>query len=97
VAGVPCYLKASRRHSINTPYHTHVLYVDASVDIRDGWATGAPGQGVGTSADNVFIPNKNSNVTYTVAEVKRVGNGTANDHKMVYLVRTKVTWPSNDV
>jgi len=97
VAGVKCFLKGSNRHSINTLYHTHVLYVDVSVDIRDGWGAGAPGQNVGATADTLYIPNQNSATTYSVAEVRRIGRGTAVDHKRVYLIRTKVTWPSNDL
>jgi hypothetical protein len=97
VAGVKCFLKGGNRHSIVTLYYTHVLYVDATVDIRDGYGTQAPAQNVGASADSLYIPNQNSGVTYTVAEVRLIGRGTAVDHKRVYLIRTKVTWPSNDL
>jgi hypothetical protein len=97
VAGVKCFLKAGNRHSIVTLYYTHVLYMDASVDIRDGYGAGAPGQNIGSTADTLYIPNQNSAATYSVAEVRRVGRGTALDHKRVYLIRTKVTWPSNDL
>ncbi len=97
VAGVKCFLRASNRHSINTLYHTHVLYVDVTVDIRDGYATVVPTQNVGTANDTVFIPDKNSATTFSVAEVRRVGRGTPLDHKRVYLLRQKVTYPSNDL
>jgi hypothetical protein len=99
VAGVKCFLKGSNRHSINTLYHTHVLYVEVTVDIRDGYGQSAPGQNIGSSsaADTLYIPDKNSVTTYTVAEVRRIGRGTAVDHKRVYLIRTKVVWPSNDL
>ncbi len=97
VAGVKCFLKGSNRHSINTLYHTHVLFVDVTVDIRDGWSAGVPAQNVGSTADTLYIPDKNSATTYSVAEVRRIGRGTALDHKRVYLLRTKVTYPSNDL
>jgi hypothetical protein len=98
VAGVKCFLKAGSRHSIVTLYYTHVLFVDATVDVRDGYSAGPPQVNVGTgTADTLFIPDKNSAVTYAVAEVRRVGRGTALDHKRVYLLRSAVTWPSNDL
>ena len=70
--------------------------VIAALD-HDGYGAGAPGQNIGSTADTLYIPNQNSAATYSVAEVRRVGRGTALDHKRVYLIRTKVTWPSNDL
>ena len=76
---------------------SHYIDVTDTVDVRDGYGTGAPGQNVGAAADTLYIPDKNSGVRYSVAEVRRIGRGTAVDHKRVYLIRTQVTWPSNDL
>jgi hypothetical protein len=105
VAGVACFFKPINRHAINygtspssLPFATHLLLVPATTDIRDGFTSTSPTQGLGAgSYDTVYIPNKNSNVSYKVAEVKRVGLGTPLDHKRVYLIRGQVTYPTNDL
>jgi hypothetical protein len=103
VAGVACYFKPVTRNMFNmntgaqAGFADHLLLVPPTTDIRDGWATNTPSPGAGTAPDKVYIPNKNSSVVYVVAEVQRVGLGTALDHKRVYLLRQSVTYPTNDL
>ena len=94
VAGVRCYLE-ERFRNIKPPGgspsidYDHILRVASNADIRDGY-NGQPGPSL------VFLPNQNG-TRYLVVAVARVGRGTALDHKICYLQRQAVTWPSNDV
>ncbi len=71
---------------------THVLLVDASVDIRDAY-TGGMGR---TEQDTVYIPDQNG-TAYKVTFIERVGSKEAQDHKRVYLDRQTPTWPTSQV
>jgi hypothetical protein len=105
VAGVACYFLPTERVTYNygtafgSPgFATHVLLVAPTTDIRDGYTGTPPTQGLASgTCDTVYIPNRNSNVAYKVAEVKRVGLGTPLDHKRAYLIRVSVTYPTNDL
>jgi len=94
VAGVSCYLEERFRNIKPTMspgiVYDHILRVEATVDIRDQY-NGAPG-----GSETVYVPNKNG-TGFKVMAVARVGRGTALDHKIVYLQRTGVSWPTNDV
>ncbi len=94
VAGVSCYLEERFRNikpqtGNPTIIYDHILRVDEDVDIRDGYNGAA-----GPSA--VYIPDK-TGTRYLVEAVARVGMGTSADHKIAYLQRQQITWPSNDV
>jgi hypothetical protein len=95
VAGVPCFLLPKGRSTLTTPHYTHVLLVGPEVDIRDHYAPGS--LGYGATADKVFLPDASSPVTFRVVLVRRVGRGTAADHKECLLVREFITWPTNEV
>jgi hypothetical protein len=105
VAAVPCHLQGDFTRRMETGEkevpslrYTHVLLVDVSVDVRDGFTTWPPqGQpGPATNYDQVFVPNQNGTL-FKVVFVERCGRGTAADHKRVYLDRGAPTWPSNDL
>jgi hypothetical protein len=69
--------------------YTHIVRVPTATDVRDNYGGGA-------GADVVYVPGK-TGTAFTVIAVARSGRGTALDHKIVYLNRNQVTWPSNDV
>src|SRR5579872_6156300 len=94
VSGVRCYLMPYGQSSLMTPNFTHVLYVDAAVDIRDNFI--ASTFSAGGSADTVYIPNQGG-TPFLVVLVRRYGQGTAFDHKRVLLARQAPTWPTNNV
>ena len=91
VAGVPCLLKNDWRggqeagdHQVNTLTWTHIMLVDAAVDIRDAYT----GQETMATQDSVYIPDQNGR-RYLVVFIEEVLMGTANAHKRVYLDRLK--------
>ena len=101
VAGVPCYLQPDWRAGQNegtrplTPtalVWTHVMLVDTSVDLRDGY--------IGTLAwgaqDTIYVPNQNG-TAFRVIFIERVHSGRSEDHKRVYLDRQTPAWPTNEV
>jgi hypothetical protein len=49
------------------------------------------------NADKVFVPDELSPVTYRVLLVRRIGRSTSQDFKECLLVRTAVTWPTDDL
>ncbi len=70
---------------------THQLRVDTSTDIRDD------ANGTGVNADTVYVPDK-SGTKFTVKYVLWVGRGVPGiDHKVVYLKREAVAWPSDEL
>jgi hypothetical protein len=100
VAGIrgllqPDYAGGRRAHT-NDPSKawTHVLMVDLSTDIRDGWLTGVPLQA--GLFDKVYIPDQNGTL-FSVVFVERVGWDTPQDCKRVYLRREQVSYPTNEV
>jgi hypothetical protein len=94
VAGVKCFLMPLGQSTLTTSSYTHVLYVDATVDVRDNFI--ASSFSAGANADNVYIPNQNG-TKFAVVLVRRYGKGTTSDHKRVLLARQAPTWPTNDV
>jgi hypothetical protein len=95
VPGVKIYLAPKGATSLTTQFYTHVLLCDVNTDIRDNFV--ANNMQVGTAADKVYVPDQNG-VAYTVLLVRRVGRGTAVDHKQVLLLRQQnVTWPTTNV
>jgi hypothetical protein len=96
VAGVAGCLKPDYRmgsqNSEGLAYRiwTHVLLVDTSVDIRDGYTTASTGPSNTLNQDTLYIPDKNG-VKYFVVFVEQVrGAGAC---KRVFLGRAAVTWP----
>ncbi|HBI44922.1 MAG TPA: hypothetical protein DDY78_19010 [Planctomycetales bacterium] len=93
VPGATGYLEEDFRNlkpAINPIFtYTHILRVETTVDVRDGYS-GVPG------GSAVYVSNQ-SGTRFQVQAVARVGRGTAVDHKIVYLQRINLTWPSNDV
>src|SRR5947207_3000964 len=69
---------------------THYLLVDYATDIRDSYDVSTA---TVTAPDNVFIPDKNG-TRFAVRFVERVGRGTKQDQRKVYLDRAAPSWPS---
>jgi len=98
VAAVPIFLKADwvggqehgeGRSTINN--YTHVLLMDASVDVRDNWSPS------GAAATNsLYIPDKNG-TPFNIIFVERVLRGTPQDHKRIYVQRQGPTWPTSNL
>jgi hypothetical protein len=100
VAGVSVYLvprfSAGGTHAFQSALeYSHVLYCDATIDIRDGYSGGT----IGLTADNVWVPSYNAGkgTKFTVVFVERIGRGTGVDHKRVYVQRLSPAWPTNDL
>lgn len=72
---------------------THIAEVGLTVDIRDGY-TGADGL---TAPDTVYVPQTTDGTPFTVIFVERLGYGTPNDLKRVYLERATPPWPTNNL
>jgi hypothetical protein len=93
VPGVSCVLVAKGQSSLTTLYYTHVLLVSATTDIRDNFSsTFTPGP----SCDTVYVPDRNG-TQFQVLLVRRKGRGTGGDVKEALLLRTGVTYPTNDL
>jgi hypothetical protein len=97
VAGVPCYLAPKGASDRTTPYYTHLLLVDPTIDLRDD----LPGGSLvfGPASDRVFVPDQNG-TEWRVLLVRRVGLGTSADHKQALLMRVPggaVPWPTDNV
>ncbi len=71
---------------------THIMLVDASVDIRDMYA----GASTMTAQDSVYAPDQNG-TRFNVVFIELVQRDTPNVHKRVYLDRFQPTWPSNEL
>ncbi len=105
VAGVSCRLDPDfvASHVANVASTTinrwtHILLVDVTVDIRDGYR-GNDGSGqeqTPSGWDSVYVPD-HTGTRFTVVLVVRVGRGTTQDHKRVYLNRAAPSWPSSDI
>jgi hypothetical protein len=99
VAAVPCYLSSDfeRRQEIGEDMdvgnkYTHVMLVDLTTDIRDGWNS-FTNHGF---SDIVYIPDQNG-TAFRVTFVERKNRGQPGDHKKVYLNRKGPTWPTNNL
>jgi hypothetical protein len=100
VAAVPIFLKPDWQgahdkgfYNVNALMWTHIAYMGPTVDIRDKF------QGAMTSADldTVWIPDQNG-TRFKVIFVQRISQGTAGDHKQVFLDRHPApTWPTNNL
>ena len=94
IAGVRGHLRGDWRsalHAINASW-THVLLVDANVDLRDGYVGGF----LFIDQDSVYIPDQNG-TRFKVVFIERVDPGTANEHKRAYLDRQTPSWPSDNL
>jgi len=103
VAALPCFLRPAFRDGQEvgeegaSNHFSHVMFVAADADVRDGNGSTASGTySIGMNADTVWVPDQNG-TRFHVFFVERVGRGTPQDHKRVYLSRSQVTWPSNDL
>lgn len=107
VAGVKVYLSPDFAHprlaattagNPATAYRwTHVALVDLSADIRDGYSPTAPGNDPGpASQDWVYVPDK-TGTKFAVLFVERVGWGSGQDFKRVYLQRQTPAWPTGNL
>jgi hypothetical protein len=100
VAGVPCYLKpdwrggqeAGDRPASGALTWTHIMLVDAGVDVRDSYV----GQENQAAQDTVYIPDQNG-TRFLVVFVERVQRGSGHEHKRVYLDRQLPSWPTNEL
>jgi hypothetical protein len=99
VAGVSGYLQGDYMRRMETGEHeaagmryTHVLLLDASVDVRDGFNAWPS---AGSSGDGVYVPDQTgTRFVVRFVELKQRG-GSA--YKKVYLDRTLLTWPTNNL
>src|SRR5262245_16633511 len=99
VAGVPCllqpdYARGRSAAGFDQVGWTHVLVIGLATDVRDGWSAGAPLQP--GAYDRVYVPDRDG-TPFSVVFVERVGRGTAQDCKRVYLLREQPTYPTNEV
>jgi hypothetical protein len=67
---------------------THLLYLDADVDVRDSYPN--------TPVHRVYVPDQDG-TGFDVVFVELVGRGGAARYKRVYLDRREVTWPSDEL
>src|SRR5262245_28868932 len=94
VAGVVCHLSAEFSRGAEgsegdqTFRWTHLLYVNADVDIRDTYPN-AP-------ANRVYVPDKNG-TGFDIVFVEIVNRGTPAAYKRVFLDRRTPTWPTNEL
>lgn len=94
VAGVTCTLLPNFQQGSEasegdqTFRWTHVLYVDAGVDIRDSYPN-AP-------VNRVYVPSK-TGTGFNVVFVELVNRGTPGMYKRVFLSRLSVTFPTNEL
>ena len=93
VPGAAAYLEedfSNVKPMTSPPFvYSHIMRLEATVDVRDGYSSASAGSAV-------FVPNQ-TGTRFQVQAVARVGRGTAVDHKIVYLLRAFVPWPSDDV
>ena len=96
VAGVACQLTASYERRTEAGEgdaagirFSHTLLVEVSVDIRDAMNNFA----AGGTADTIYVPDKNGTPFFVIC-VERLGRGTLQDRKRVYLDRSRPTWPT---
>ena len=94
VAGQACCLVARFHHGSEasegdqTFRWTHLLYLDASVDVRDSYPN--------TPANRVYVPDQDG-TGFDVVFVELVNRGKAARYKRVFLDRREVTWPTNEL
>ncbi len=96
VPGMPCFVTPcfTRGREVGEGLdeslrYTHVMLIDKSADIRDGWVDFATAP---TTNDRVYIPadglgTGSAGQPMKVVFVERVGRGTPSDCKRVYLRR----------
>jgi len=93
VAGATGYLEedfSNLKPVLNPEFrYSHILRVETPVDLRDGYNAISVGSAV-------YVPDQ-SGTRFQVQAVARVGRGTALDHKIAYLLRISLKWPTNDV
>jgi hypothetical protein len=94
-AGAPCCLQCDFRagqeagdRQNDTLTWTHIMLIDGSVDIRDGYI----GKSTFVEQDTVFVPDQ-TGTQFTVIFVEHVGSGS----KRVYLDRRAPTWPTDNL
>ncbi len=76
---------------------THVALCPLGTDIRDGYVTGTPNaESAAANWDSVYVPDKNG-TPFVVIFAERIGYGTGNDFKKVYLQRGTPPWPTGNL
>ena len=101
VAGVACFLKPAYYQGLEhgegdgaSLHYDHILFVDASVDVRDSYSLGLI---VGMNAfDTVYVPD-HTGTKFNVIFVERRNRGLPGDHKRVYLQRGTPAWPTTNL
>lgn len=71
--------------------YDHVLIVDTSADVRDGYSLGTIGNG-----DTLYIPNQNG-TKFNVVFVGRKNRNLPGDARWVYLQRQTPPWPTTNL
>lgn len=96
VSAVPCVLQndwrggqAARDRVAGTLTWTHLLLVDASVDIRDAYV----GNSTLSTQDTVYIPD-GTGTPYLVVFIEIVNVGAADAYQRCYLDRQTPSWGS---
>jgi hypothetical protein len=106
VAGVRCHLTPKGASTLTTVLYTHVLLVPPTTDVRDGYVVTSLQANPGNTAtvqlgvaDRVYVPDRNGTL-FRVVLVRRQGQGTGLDHKVVLLARDdggNIPWPTDNV
>jgi hypothetical protein len=99
VSGVNGFLSPDWRRGQESGDHaaasltwTHVMLIEASVDIRDLYIS----QSAAAAQDVVYVPDQNG-TPFSVVFIELVGRGTPSEHKRVYLDRQAPPWPTNEL
>jgi hypothetical protein len=93
-AGQPCALVARFQQGAEASEGdtelrwTHLLYLDAGVDVRDSYPN--------TPVNRVHVPDKDG-TGFDVVFVETVNRGTPARYKRVFLDRRQPTWPTNEL
>jgi len=100
VAAVPIALKPDWQgandkgfYQVSALMWTHVMFVQPHVDIRDKFT----GSMTSADQDTVWIPDQNG-TRFKVIFIQRISEGTAGDHKQVFLDRNPAPpWPTDNL
>jgi hypothetical protein len=101
VAAVPCSLEADYARGLERGEFrseavlnfTHIMLVDAAVDIRDNYSADLT---TTLNSDAVYVSDQ-TGTRFIVTFVEIKGKGTPHEFKKVYLRRSTVTWPTQEL
>jgi hypothetical protein len=100
VAGLPGYLTADYRRRLEageadgpSSQFTHILFVDADADVRDGMVNFAFNV---LLHDDVYVPDQDG-TRFRVVAVEILGKGQPGAVRRVYLDRHAPSWPTDEL